>query len=30
MWPFKKYKTLEIGNKKYRRPLATQKEIEII
>jgi hypothetical protein len=30
MWPFKKYKTIEIGNKKYRRPLATQKEIEKI
>ena len=30
MWPFKRYKTIWIGNIKYRRPLATQKEIEII
>ena len=29
MWPFRKYTTIEIGDKKYRRPLATQKEIEI-
>jgi len=30
MWPFRKYTTIEIGNKKYRRPLATQKEIETV
>lgn len=30
MWPFRKYTTLEIGDKKYRRPLATQKEIETV
>jgi hypothetical protein len=28
MWPFKKYTKIEIGNKKYIRPLATKKEIE--
>ena len=30
MWPFRKYTTIEIGDKKYRRPLATQNEIETV
>lgn len=30
MWPFKKYTIIKIGNNKYWRPIATQKEIKLV